>query len=240
MNLDFSFYNWDLISNFVLKGLYFSLMLTVVATIGGVVFGTLLALMRLSGCKWLDVPATIYVNGMRSIPLVMVILWFFLLMPTIIGRPIGAEVSAVVTFIAFEAAYFSEIMRAGIQSIPRGQVHAGQALGMTFFAGLLQQLLQLLFINSGLCRRLLHHFGLRLGLGLGLVRDRRRKPVELRRAGRDEGRGLHGLEGIARRIHRTKAPPHHGAVVNFFLRNKARIGAWRLAVRHNCPPRYCR
>jgi glutamate/aspartate transport system permease protein len=91
MNLDFSFYNWDLISNFVLKGLYFSLMLTLVATIGGVLFGTVLALMRLSGRKWLDVPATIYVNGMRSIPLVMVILWFFLLMPAIIGRPIGAE-----------------------------------------------------------------------------------------------------------------------------------------------------
>jgi glutamate/aspartate transport system permease protein len=132
MNLDFSFYNWDLISNFVLKGLYFSLMLTVVATIGGVLFGTVLALMRLSGKKWLDVPATIYVNGMRSIPLVMVILWFFLLVPAIIGRPIGAEVSAVITFIAFEAAYFSEIMRAGIQSIPRGQVYAGQALGMTY------------------------------------------------------------------------------------------------------------
>jgi len=132
MQLDFSFYNWDLISNFVLKGLYFSLMLTVVATIGGVFFGTLLALMRLSGRKWLDLPAIIYVNGMRSIPLVMVILWFFLLVPAIIGRPIGAEVSAVVTFIAFEAAYFSEIMRAGIQSIPRGQVFAGQAMGMTY------------------------------------------------------------------------------------------------------------
>ena len=132
MNLDFSLYTWDLISNFVLKGLYFSLMLTLVATIGGVLFGTVLALMRLSGRKWLDVPATIYVNGMRSIPLVMVILWFFLLMPAIIGRPIGAELSAVVTFIAFEAAYFSEIMRAGIQSIPRGQVYAGQALGMTY------------------------------------------------------------------------------------------------------------
>ena len=132
MNLDFSFYNWDLISNFVLKGLYFSLMLTVVATLGGVLFGTVLALMRLSGKKWLDMPATIYVNGMRSIPLVMVILWFFLLVPALIGRPIGAEVSAVITFIAFEAAYFSEIMRAGIQSIPRGQVYAGQALGMTY------------------------------------------------------------------------------------------------------------
>ena len=132
LNLDFSFYNWDLISNFVLKGLYFSLMLTIVATIGGIIFGTILALMRLSGKKWLDTPATIYVNGMRSIPLGMVILWFFLLVPLLIGRPIGAEVSAVITFIAFEAAYFSEIMRAGIQSIPRGQVHAGQALGMSY------------------------------------------------------------------------------------------------------------
>ncbi|MDR6214284.1 amino acid ABC transporter permease [Paracidovorax wautersii] len=132
MGLDFSFYNWDIISKFVLKGFYFSIVLTVVATIGGILFGTVLALMRLSGKKWLDVPATIYVNGMRSIPLVMVILWFFLLVPFLIGKPIGAEMSAVVTFIAFEAAYFSEIMRAGIQSISRGQVHAGQALGMTY------------------------------------------------------------------------------------------------------------
>ena len=132
LNLDFSFYNWDLIHNFVLKGLYFSVTLTVVATLGGILLGTVLALMRLSGKRWLAVPAVIYVNGMRSIPLVMVILWFFLLMPAIIGRPIGAEVSAYITFIAFEAAYFSEIMRAGIQSISRGQVFAGQAMGMTY------------------------------------------------------------------------------------------------------------
>ena len=131
-NLDFSFYNWNVITGFLLKGLYFSVFLTIVATLGGIVFGTLLALMRLSGKKWLDAPAAIYVNGMRSIPLVMVILWFFLLVPFIIGRPIGAEVSAIVTFVAFEAAYFSEIMRAGIQSIPRGQVYAGQAVGMTY------------------------------------------------------------------------------------------------------------
>ena len=131
-SLDWSFYNWDLISNFVLKGLGFSLMLTVIATLGGIFFGTLLALMRLSGKQWLVVPATIYVNGMRSIPLVMVILWFFLLVPLVIGKPIGAEMSAIITFIAFEAAYFSEIMRAGIQSIPRGQVFAGQAMGMTY------------------------------------------------------------------------------------------------------------
>jgi glutamate/aspartate transport system permease protein len=130
--LDLSFYNWDVISKFVLNGLYFSVILTVVATIGGIVFGTILALMRLSGKKWLDAPAAIYVNGMRSIPLVMVILGFFLLVPFVIGRPIGAEGSAVITFIAFEAAYFSEIMRAGIQSIPRGQVSAGMAVGMTY------------------------------------------------------------------------------------------------------------
>ena len=132
LNIDWSFFTWELFSSFVLKGLYFSVILTVIATLGGILLGTLLALMRLSGRKWLMAPATVYVNGMRSIPLVMVILWFFLLVPLIIRRPIGAEVSAIVTFVAFEAAYFSEIMRAGIQSIPRGQVFAGQAVGMTY------------------------------------------------------------------------------------------------------------
>jgi len=130
--LDFSFLEWDIFSKFVLKGMLFSIELTVIATIGGIVFGTILALMRLSGNKVLELPAVIYVNGMRSIPLVMVILWFFLLIPFLIGRSIGAELSATITFIAFEAAYFSEIMRAGIQSIPRGQVFAGQALGMNY------------------------------------------------------------------------------------------------------------
>ena len=131
-HLDLTFLNWELLRNFVLKGFVFSLELTAVATLGGIVFGTLLALMRLSGRRLLALPATVYVNVMRSIPLVMVILWFFLLIPFLIGRPIGAELSAVITFIAFEAAFFSEIMRAGIQSIPRGQVLAGQALGMSY------------------------------------------------------------------------------------------------------------
>ena len=130
--LDLTFVSWDILSKFVISGFLFSVQLTVVATLGGVVLGTLLALMRLSGNKLLAIPATIYVNGMRSMPLVMVILWFFLLVPTIIGRPIGAELSATITFIAFEAAYFSEIVRAGIQSISRGQVNAGRALGMTY------------------------------------------------------------------------------------------------------------
>jgi glutamate/aspartate transport system permease protein len=130
--LDFSFVEWDIFNKFVLKGMLFSVELTIVATVGGIVFGTILALMRLSGNKLLELPAVIYVNGMRSIPLVMVILWFFLLIPFLIGRSIGAELSATITFVAFEAAYFSEIMRAGILSIPRGQVMAGQALGMTY------------------------------------------------------------------------------------------------------------
>ena len=130
--LDFTFVEWDIFNKFVLKGMLFSVELTIIATIGGIVFGTILALMRLSGNKFLELPAVIYVNGMRSIPLVMVILWFFLLIPFLIGRSIGAELSATITFVAFEAAYFSEIMRAGIQSIPRGQVMAGQALGMTY------------------------------------------------------------------------------------------------------------
>ena len=130
--LDFSFFTLKVFQDYILNGLYFSLALTAVATLGGIVLGTLLALMRLSGSKILEIPATIYVNGMRSIPLLMVLLWFFLLVPLLIGRPIGAEMSAVITFIAFEAAYFSEIMRAGIQSIAKGQVHAGQALGMTY------------------------------------------------------------------------------------------------------------
>jgi len=140
MNLDLSFYNWEIIRAFILKGFYFSVVLTVVSTIGGIIFGTLLALMRLSGNKYLVAPATFYVNGMRSIPLVMVILWFYLLVPGSfysaipwrLGDNYRSEISAVITFVAFEAAYFSEIMRAGIQSIARGQVFAGQALGMTY------------------------------------------------------------------------------------------------------------
>lgn len=140
MNLDFSFYDWELLRTYILKGFYFSLLLTVVSTIGGVMLGTLLAMMRLSGSKLLDYPATFYVNGMRSVPLVMVILWFFLLVPRSfyaaipwnLGIDYRSELCALITFVAFEAAYFSEIMRAGIQSISRGQVFAGQAVGMTY------------------------------------------------------------------------------------------------------------
>ena len=132
LNLDFGFLNWAVIQSYILKGLFFSIQLTVIAMLGGIVLGTLLALMRLSGKQWLVLPAAAYVNTMRSVPLVMVILWFFLLIPMLIGRPLGAEVSATITFTLFEAAYYSEIMRAGIQSVPKGQVYAGYAVGMSY------------------------------------------------------------------------------------------------------------
>jgi glutamate/aspartate transport system permease protein len=132
MNLDFGFLSWDVVSSFILKGLVFSVQLTLIAMVGGIALGTVLALMRLSGKKWLALPAAAYVTVLRSVPLVMVILWFFLLIPLLIGRPMGAELSAIITFTVFEAAYYSEIMRAGIQSVPRGQVQAGYAVGMNY------------------------------------------------------------------------------------------------------------
>jgi glutamate/aspartate transport system permease protein len=132
LNLNFAFLDWAVIQGFVAKGFIFSVQLTLVAMAGGIAIGTLLALMRLSGRKWLVLPAAFYVNTLRSIPLVMVILWFFLLIPLITGLRMGAELSAIITFTIFEAAYYSEIMRAGIQSVARGQVHAGYAVGMSY------------------------------------------------------------------------------------------------------------
>jgi glutamate/aspartate transport system permease protein len=117
---------------FLWTGMKFSVTLTLIAMSGGIVIGTLLALARLSGLKPLYTASAMYVDLMRSIPLVMVILWFFLVIPLIIGKPVGAEYSAIITFTAFEAAYYSEIMRAGIQSVSKGQAMAGYALGMTY------------------------------------------------------------------------------------------------------------
>jgi glutamate/aspartate transport system permease protein len=124
-----------------LDGMTFTLTLTALAMAGGIIFGTLLAMMRLSSMKLLSLAAGAYVNLMRSIPLVLVIFWFFFLVPYIgawiIGSPtpikVGAFWSAVITFTMFEAAYYCEIMRAGIQSIPRGQVWSGYALGLDYW-----------------------------------------------------------------------------------------------------------
>jgi len=123
------------------EGVTFTLTLTALAVTGGVVFGTLLAMMRLAKFKWLAAIAGAYVNLMRSVPLVLVIFWFYFLVPYIgawiLRSPqpiqVGAFYSSVITFTLFEAAYYSEIMRAGIQSIPRGQVWAGYALGLDYW-----------------------------------------------------------------------------------------------------------
>ena len=122
-------------------GMAFTLELTGLAMVGGILIGTLLAMMRLSKFRTLSMVATGYVNLIRSIPLVLVIFWFYFLVPYIgawiIGAKepimVGAFSSSLITFILFEAAYYCEIMRAGIQSIPRGQVSAGYALGMNYW-----------------------------------------------------------------------------------------------------------
>ena len=138
MNLDFDVVGRSL--PFLWTGFKYTVQLTAIATAGGIFFGTLLALARLSPAKPVAYAAAGYVNLMRSIPLVLVLFWFFFLMPqvlqAIIGseRPpaIGAERTAIITFIMFESAYFCEIMRAGIQSIPKGQVNSAYALGLTY------------------------------------------------------------------------------------------------------------
>ena len=122
-------------------GMAFTIKLTLLAMAGGIVLGTLLALARLSSIKPLAWVAGAYVNLLRSIPLVLVIFWFYFLVPYmgawIIGADtpikVGAFTSSLLTFVMFEACYYCEIMRAGIQSIPRGQVWAGYAIGLNYW-----------------------------------------------------------------------------------------------------------
>src|SRR5512138_1530274 len=133
----------------------FTLTLTALAMTGGVIFGTLLAMMRLASYRALATAASAYVNVMRSTPLVLVIFWFYFLVPWIGGwligatRPIqvGAFLSSLITFMMFEAAYYCEIMRAGIQSIPRGQVWSGYALGLNYWQTMGQIVLPQAFRN---------------------------------------------------------------------------------------------
>ncbi len=138
VNLDFGVITPSL--PYLWKGFQYTVQLTAISAVGGLFFGTLLAMARLSSMKVLSNFAAGYVNLMRSIPLVLVIFWFFFLVPMILqgvtggDRPpqVGAERTAIITFIMFEAAYFCEIMRAGIQSIPKGQVYSAYALGLTY------------------------------------------------------------------------------------------------------------
>ena len=137
------------------EGMTFTLTLTALAMTGGVVFGTLLAMMRLSSIKLLSSFAGTYVNLMRSIPLLLVIFWFYFLVPYIgayiIGSStpiqVGAFYSSVITFTLFEAAYYCEIMRAGIQSVARGQALAGYALGLNYWQTMAKIVLPQAFRN---------------------------------------------------------------------------------------------
>ena len=117
---------------FLAEGMVLTLTLMLLAISGGLVLGTLLALARLAPMRWLSFAAGTYVNFFRSMPLILVIFWFYFLVPFILGFPIGDFYSVLTAFIMFEAAYYCEIMRAGIQSVKVGQVHAGQALGLTY------------------------------------------------------------------------------------------------------------
>jgi glutamate/aspartate transport system permease protein len=138
-NFDFDVIRRSL-SYLFIDGMTFTLTLTSLATLGGIVFGTLIAMMRLSGLWLLSRIAGLYVDLMRSLPLVLVIFWFYFLVPYIgqwltgASRPVrvGAFASSLLTFTLFEAAYFAEIMRAGIQSISKGQPAAASALGLTY------------------------------------------------------------------------------------------------------------
>ena len=155
----FSGYDFDVIQRswpyLFREGMTFTLTLTLLAMTGGIIFGTLLAMMRLSAFRLLSFLAGGYVNLMRSVPLVLVIFWFFFLVPYIgawmLGAPrpipVGAFWSCVITFTMFEAAYYCEIMRAGIQSIARGQVAAADALGLNYWQGMRYVVLPQAFRN---------------------------------------------------------------------------------------------
>ena len=155
----FANFDWNVILRSLpylfLDGMRFTLILTLMATAGGIVIGTLLAMARLSNIPGMSQVAGAYVNLIRSMPLVLVIFWFYFLVPYIgqwitgASRPIqvGAFLSALVTFTLFEAAYFCEIMRAGIQSIPRGQVQAAEALGMSYWTSMREIILPQAFRN---------------------------------------------------------------------------------------------
>jgi glutamate/aspartate transport system permease protein len=117
---------------YLAEGMVLTFQLTFLGIVGGIVFGTLLALCRLAPFAPLSFLAGSYVNFFRSMPLILVIFWFYFLVPFLVGRPVGGFWSVTIAFIMFEAAYYCEIMRAGIQSVKVGQVYAGQALGLTY------------------------------------------------------------------------------------------------------------
>ena len=154
----FSGFDFDVIQRalpYMGQGMLFTLSLTLLAMIGGIVIGTLLALMRLSSVTVINAPAGGFVNLLRSTPLILVIFWFYFLVPLavkkITGDPYAAGLgpfhSALIAFTMFEAAYYCEIIRAGIQSVPRGQVYAAYALGLTYPQAMMRVVLPQAFRN---------------------------------------------------------------------------------------------
>jgi glutamate/aspartate transport system permease protein len=115
-----------------MQGLLTTFQLALVAITGGLLLGILVGMARLSSIKIIYYPATAFVNVMRSLPLILVIFWFYFLVPVIAGRPMGDFFSACVAFVVFEAAYFAEIVRAGIQSISTGQMQAAYSTGFDY------------------------------------------------------------------------------------------------------------
>ena len=133
--------------HFLIEGMQLTLLLTIAAICGGLVLGTLLALARLSGFWVLSLVSSTYVNFFRSMPLILVIFWFYFLVPLILGQPVGGYYSVLIAFVLFEAAYYCEIIRAGIQSVSKGQVYAGQAVGLNYFQNMCYIVLPQAFRN---------------------------------------------------------------------------------------------
>lgn len=121
---------------FLVEGMGTTLKLTLLAVVLGFTLGTLLTVARLSSVKIVSVVATVYVNGIRAVPLIMVIFWIYFLLPVLSGHQVGAFNSALIAFVLFEGAYFSEIIRAGVKSISRGQMQAALASGMSYLQGM--------------------------------------------------------------------------------------------------------
>jgi glutamate/aspartate transport system permease protein len=154
----FTDFDFDVIARslpYLWSGMLFSLGLTALAMLGGIVLGTLLALMRLAPFSVLSVPAGTYVNLLRSTPLILVIFWFYFLVPLAVkavsgdsyAQGIGPFYSALIAFTMFEAAYYCEIIRAGIQSVPRGQASAAYALGLTYPQAMIRVIVPQAFRN---------------------------------------------------------------------------------------------
>jgi glutamate/aspartate transport system permease protein len=128
-------------------GLTMTFKLFVLALAGGLPLGIILGLGRLSSRKWIYYPVSAYINFIRNVPLLLVIFWVYFSLPLLTGRALGPFTSAVIAFVIFEATYFGEIIRAGFQSVSKGQVQAAYSTGLTYF-----QMVRYILIPIGIRR----------------------------------------------------------------------------------------